>query len=408
MIQLHSPTAAPSLRPADLPPATVEALYVHIPFCFHKCHYCDFYSITRQTPERMAGFVDLILAEARFWLSSFPGPPIRPRTIFFGGGTPTLLCESSMQKLLNGLCDQFDLSGVVEWTVEANPATVSEAYCRRLRAAGVNRLSFGAQSFDPAELATLERHHQPQDVLHSIEMARSADFRRLNVDLIYAIPGQTLESWSRSLEAAIALDTEHLSCYGLTYEPNTPITVRKRLGEFSAAEESVELAMLRHTRDRLTQANRPPYEISNYAQPGRECMHNLVYWTGGNYIGLGPSAASHIDGWRWKNRPHLREWEEAITQGHLPAADVEQLSRQQRAGELAMLMLRLSSGLNFAQFQSQTGRDARKLFQDPIDRFTRTGLLTITPAAIHLTDQGLPVADALASEFLTTAINAKT
>jgi oxygen-independent coproporphyrinogen-3 oxidase len=234
-------------------------------------------------------------------------------------------------------------------------------------------------------------------------MARSAEFQRLNVYLIYAIPGQTLESWSRSLEAAITLGTEHISCYGLTYEPNTPITVRKRLGEFIAAEETLELAMLRHTRDRLTKANLPPYEISNYARPGRECLHNLVYWTGGNYIGLGPSAASHIDGWRWKNRPHLREWEEAITAGHLPAADVEQLSSGQRAGELAMLMLRLSKGLDFTRFHTQTSQDARKLFADPIQRFTSTGLLTMTGDALIVTDQGLPVADALASEFLIAA-----
>ena len=390
-------TAAP-LDPSALPPVQVEALYVHVPFCFHKCHYCDFYSITHQSPERMNHFVALLLREAEIWTR---GPvTLRPRTIFFGGGTPTLLPIDAMSRLLAGLRERFDFSDVAEWTIEANPATVTLEYCRMLRSAGVDRLSFGAQSFDPRELKTLERHHDPDDVPRSIAIAREAGFTRLNLDLIFAIPGQDLASWSDSLERAVALNTPHISAYGLTFEPNTPIAVKKRLGIMRQAEESLELEMLRHTRARLTELGRPPYEVSNFAAPGEECQHNLVYWTGGNYIGLGPSAASHVQGWRWRNRPHLGEWERAVESSQLPAIDVETLSPRRRAGELAMLLLRLTRGLNFADFVARTGFDARAAWSDQIDRFSKTGLLVCDDHGVRLSERGLAVADALAGEFV--------
>lgn len=388
-----------TLVPTSLPTATVTGLYVHIPFCFHKCHYCDFYSITRQTPQRMETFVDLMLREADQWTQS-SGPQLVPRTVFFGGGTPTLLPLPQMQRLLDGLKQRFDFSQVQEWTLEANPATLTPEYAPMLRAAGVDRLSFGAQSFNLTELKLLERHHDPDDVPRSLDIARAAGFHRLNLDLIYAIPGQDLNSWSKSLEAALALDVPHLSCYGLTYESNTPIAVRKRLGQFHPAEESLELQMMHYTRHRLRAAARPPYEISNYAIPSEECQHNLLYWTGGDYIGLGPSAASHVQGHRWKNRPHLGEWETAIESGALPAADYELLSPRQRAGELAMLLLRLTRGLNYADFTSRTTFDPRTLFAEEIRRLCALGLIEATDESIHLTENGLNVADAVAGEFV--------
>jgi oxygen-independent coproporphyrinogen-3 oxidase len=395
--------AAPLLDPARLPAGDVEGLYVHVPFCFHKCHYCDFYSITRQGDDRMARFVDLLLAEADLWLRSPAGAGARPRTIFFGGGTPTLLPEPLMRDLLRGLRSRFDLGRLEEWTIEANPATVREAYCATMREAGVDRLSFGAQSFKPAELAMLERHHDPADVARGIDAARAAGFRRLNVDLIYAIPGQDLASWSDSLEAALALGTPHVSCYNLTYEPNTPMAVKKRLGHFEPVGEDVELAMLHHTRARMRAAGYGAYEVSNYAVAGEACRHNLVYWTGGNYIGLGPSAASHVEGWRWRNRPHLGEWERAVSAGELPAADVETLSPARRAGELAMLLLRLERGIEFDAFAARTGRDARRLFREQIDRLSPVGLIAVDESSIRLTERGIDVADAIGAEFLDVA-----
>jgi oxygen-independent coproporphyrinogen-3 oxidase len=199
----------------------------------------------------------------------------------------------------------------------------------------------------------------------------------------------------------MALGTPHISCYGLTYEPNTPIAVRRRLGLLHQATESLELDMLRYARRRLTAAGLPAYEISNYAMPGEECRHNLTYWTGGNYIGLGPSAASHAQGWRWRNRPHLGEWERSLDAAQLPAIEMEHLSPSRRAGELAMLLLRLSRGLNFADFSDRTGGlDARAIWGDIINRYARERLLDVDESAVRLSESGIAVADSLAAEFL--------
>jgi oxygen-independent coproporphyrinogen-3 oxidase len=377
----------------------MSGLYVHVPFCFHKCHYCDFYSITRQSSERMTRFVDLLLIEANLWTAP-DAPRVRPRTIFFGGGTPSLLPLEQMRRLVRGLRERFDFSDLSEFTVEVNPATASSDYCAMLRECGVDRLSFGAQSFNTDELHALERHHDPDDVPRSVELARAAGFQRLNIDLIYAIPGQSLESWRASLEAAVALRTNHLSCYGLTYEPNTPMGVKKRLGLVRAADETLELEMLHHTRRRLRDAGIPPYEISNYAAPGGECRHNLLYWTGGNYAGLGPSAASHVEGHRFRNRPHLGEWERGIASRELPAIEYEVLDARRRAAELVMLMLRLARPIEFDDYAARTGFDARALFSDPIDRLARAGLLRVGNGGFALTERGVDVADAVASEFL--------
>jgi oxygen-independent coproporphyrinogen III oxidase len=402
-LTLATTPATPQLNLAALPAADVPGLYVHVPFCFHKCGYCDFYSITRQTPQRMEKFVDLILRESEIWSGNRGRLNIRPRTVFFGGGTPSLLPLPQMRRLLRGLHERFDFSACDEWTVEANPATVSEEYCRMLREEGVTRLSMGAQSFELAELSVLERHHNPEDVPRSLQLARAAGFSRVNIDLIYAVPGQTLESWMRSLCNAINLGTEHISCYALTYEPNTPMAVRKRLGRIISAPEDLELEMMRQTRAELAAAGYAAYEISNFSKPGEECRHNLIYWTGGNYLGVGPSAASHIQGWRWKNRPHLGEWERAVESGALPAMDVEQLSPRQRAGELAMLALRLSRGLDLADFAARTGFDAERMFESVLDRLAGAGLIRIESGAIRLSDVGLPLADGVAAEFLQAA-----
>jgi oxygen-independent coproporphyrinogen-3 oxidase len=388
-----------ALSPRLLPPAQIAGLYIHVPFCFHKCHYCDFYSITRQTPDRMHRFVDLLLAEADQWSAGL-SLPFAPTTLFMGGGTPSLLPLEMMDRLLAGLGKRFDLSKVTEWTAEANPATVTLDYCRMLRENGVDRLSFGAQSFNSAELKMLERHHNPDDVFASVAMARKAGFNRLNLDLIFAIPGQDLTSWKSSLNAALELKTTHLSCYALTFEPNTPIAVRRRMGQLKSLADDIELQMLFHTRDQMQSQGIPAYEISNFAAPGQECRHNLNYWTGGNYIGLGPSAASHVDGHRWKNRPHLGEWETAVAENSLPAMELEILTPSQRAGELAMLMLRLEKGLDLDFATQRVGIDTAKEFAATIERLAKLNLIEQTGNHVRLTHSGIAIADAIAGEFV--------
>jgi oxygen-independent coproporphyrinogen-3 oxidase len=346
----------------------------------------------------MDHFVTLLLAEADLWVSG--GAAIKPQTMFFGGGTPTALSPSQISRLIHGLRERFDCSMVNEWTTEANPNTITPEYCDTLREAGVNRISMGAQSFDRAELAMLERNHNPDDVPKCVRLAREAGFDRINVDLIYAIPGQTMESWQRSLESALSLGLSHLSCYGLTYEPNTPMSVRKQLGQFVSAPEALELEMFHYTRERLTKSGLEPYEISNFAAPGEACRHNLLYWRGGNYIGLGPSAASHVDGCRFRNRPHLGEWERSVERADLPAIDVEILKARQRAGELIMLMLRLTEGVRFDDLVQRFGSDVRTWFSDTIERLQRLSLIESAADRFGLTRAGLDVADSVSAEFL--------
>lgn len=384
-----------------LPSCAGAALYVHVPFCFHKCHYCDFYSITRQTPERMGLFVDRILAEAGLWTAA--PVPLRPETVFFGGGTPSLLPYSAMQRLLEGLARRFDLSGVHEWTVEVNPATADGDYLRMMRECGVDRVSLGAQSFDRADLAALERHHDPADVPRAIEMARDAGFRRISIDLIYAVPGQTLASWERTLGTAVDMGLDHLSCYGLTYEPNTALTVRQRLGRIEAAPEDLEIQMLWRTREIAADAGLGAYEVSNFAVPGEESLHNLHYWRAGSYIGLGPSAASHMEGVRFRNTPHLGRWERAVAGvagGELEVEDYEELSGSHRAAEAAMLGLRLAEGIDPAAMDRRFGGDFRARFAEVVARLAAPGLLLEREGRLVVSAAGLALTDAIASEFL--------
>lgn len=388
-------TAGEQVELALLPPGPVRGLYVHVPFCFHKCHYCDFYSIVGQSEARMSDFVSRVLVEADLWCQARPGIAGEIRTVFFGGGTPSLLPSEQMVRLVRGLTDTLALTNLDEWTVECNPATVDEAYLTQLREAGVDRLSFGAQSFSPGDLKMLERHHDPEDVPRSIGLARRAGFSRLNVDLIFGTPGQTLGDWSFSLREALALRTGHLSAYLLTYEPNTPMAVKKRLGTITPAEESLELEMLSLARQRVRESGLFPYEISNHAAPGQECRHNLMYWRGDSYVGLGPAGASHVQGHRWRNRPHIGDWERAVDEGRLPAIEHEHLSAEQRAHELGYLMIRLASGVRWDAIP-----DARTRFADAVGKLRPLGLIEVDDRGFRLTEKGIPLADAVASELL--------
>ena len=366
--------------------------------CSSDLHYCDFYSITRQTPERMSRFVDFVLDEARLWHAN-TRIDVRPATIFLGGGTPSLLPRDAMGRLLSGLSSTFDFSGVDEWTVEVNPATANLDDLHLMRSHGVTRVSMGAQSFDTTELRMLERHHDPSDVPAGVELARRAGFDRINLDLIYAIPGQTIESWHRSLDAALGTGVDHLSCYALTYEEPTPLAVKKRLGVIRAADESLELAMMRQTRSKLSDAGMPAYEISNHARPGQACRHNLAYWTGLNYLGLGPSAASHVAGVRFKNLPHLRAWEEAVGQGSLPAVDVETLSPRQRLSERIMIGLRLADGVDVASVARELDQPVDASIEQTVSHLASIGMLQRSGNRVALTDRGVELADAVCAEF---------
>ena len=265
----------------------IRHLYVHIPFCLKICPYCSFYK-ERLDRSKTQRFLDALLAELDLESARHP---LQPQTLFFGGGTPSALSTRQLEYLLSGMRERLDLSALTEWTMEMNPATVSLEKARMLRALGVNRVSLGVQSWDPALLAVLGRVHTAAQAERSYEILREAVFDNVNLDLMFAIPTQTLAQWEATLEKTLALQPEHLSAYCLTYEEDTSFFRRFQAGEY-AQDKEWDADLFEMTLDRLAAAGYEPYEISNHARPGRECLHNLAYWQGADYLGLGPSAFS--------------------------------------------------------------------------------------------------------------------
>jgi oxygen-independent coproporphyrinogen-3 oxidase len=369
----------PQLHPlAETPPADspdqAASLYLHIPFCFHKCHYCDFYSLVDRRG-RQDRFTSRLLDELQA-LAPFAAPL---RTIFVGGGTPTLLRTDLWRALLDGLRHAFDLSRLEEFTVECNPETASDELFETLRRGGVNRLSIGAQSFNTTHLETLERWHEPASVRRSVKLARRHGLDNLSLDLIFAIPGQTLADWRDDLQQALNLGVEHLSCYNLTYEPGTAMFERLRREEFEPVDNDTEAAMYERTLDMLATAGLARYEISNFAKPGRQCRHNLVYWRCQPYLAAGPSASAYLGGWRWKNAADLSAY--LGSAGLAPVVDVEPPDQKRELAERLMMGLRTVEGVEVelpeaAQRRAETLELAGYMLHDGACwRLTSTGML---------------------------------
>lgn len=398
-----------------------RSLYIHTPFCVHKCHYCDFYSFV-DTRDQQAAFVDRLIDELEH-LAPHAG---KPRTIFVGGGTPSLLRVELWERVLSALDRLFDLSairagerdewGSAEFTVECNPESATPELMGVLRAGGVNRVSIGAQSFHEKHLKTLERRHNPENVARAIGAARGAGIPRQSVDLIFAIPGQTLDEWDADLRRAIDLGTTHLSCYNLTYEPNTAMTKRLAMGEFDPVSEDLEEEMFTHTERTLKSRGLHRYEISNFAWPGDESRHNIAYWLQEQWLAAGPSASGHA--WagetmragslRWKNVPRLGDYLDS--RGFAPAVDVEQADPSRLIRERIMMGLRLARGIGGAELLA----DARAIDAAAAERLERAwadaqsrGLAEPRADRWVLTDAGFLLGDSVAAELMRAYASAK-
>ena len=396
------PTALPMPDYQAIPGAlrgrgnSIQALYIHIPFCTHKCDYCDFYSLAGHA-DQYGRYLDALERQMRLETAFFG--PIAPGTIFIGGGTPTLLPPDDLKRLMAAIHEFCPKNQLTEFTVESNPNTFDASRAAVLADAGVNRISFGAQSFQPAELTALQRDHDPRSVGRAVQMARAVGMTNINLDLIYAIPGQTLRSLDENLDAALTLEPEHLSCYGLMYEPNTPMTARLRRGQIDPVGEDLELEMMELVSRRLRGAGFERYEISNWAKPGRACRHNLHYWNAANYLAWGVSASGHHSGVRWKYVSSLHRYCDAMESGRLPLVELEQLSPARRRAEAAVLQLRLADGMDPRFFQERTGKAVAKQLSEVIQQYQLNGLLTRRPSgAIALTDAGVAVSDTIFSE----------
>ena len=383
----------------------VQCLYVHVPFCAHKCEYCAFYSEVAN-----ASAVDRYVAALVRELEMVAAD-LQPRTVFFGGGTPSLLSVRHWDLILQAMA-RLNLLGATEWTIECNPATVSADKARLWREAGVNRVSLGIQSFSDVLLQRLGRIHSRAEALASFDLLRRAGFDNLNLDLMFGIPGQTLADWQATLQEALALESEHLSSYEVTYEEDTPLFAQLQAGEFSV-DEDLLAAMFEELIATAETRGFGQYEISNFARhlparqtvglpglPSQACQHNVNYWRGGPYHGLGPSAHSFVGDLRYKNWANIPRYCSLLEQGQRPVESEDPLPLLARAGEIAGIGLRLSTGWRFDEFQAVTGCDLRQEWAEPMQRLVQQGWAIRDADHFQLTRQGLRFADAAAAEFI--------
>jgi putative oxygen-independent coproporphyrinogen III oxidase len=364
----------------------IRHLYVHIPFCPKLCPYCSFYSEVSDRAKTQR-FLDALLIEIERQAASCE---LRLRTIFFGGGTPSALSTAQLDYLLNGLRARVDLADLAEWTLEMNPATVSLEKAMRLRDLGVNRISMGVQSWDEKLLGVLGRVHDAAQAERSYEILREAGFENVNLDLMFAVPTQTLAQWQSSLEKTVALAPEHISAYCLTYEEDTEFFAKFQSGEF-AQDENWDADLFETTMDVLGATGYEQYEISNHARPGRECLHNLAYWTGADYLGVGPSAFSTVGARRWQNVPNADEYSNRIFAGEPPISFEEKLTPATRLAEAIAFSLRTNRGVE---------RSVVEPWREQVEEFLSLGFLQPRGDRFVLTRKGRLLADSVAEAFV--------
>jgi len=387
--------------------APVTSLYVHVPFCAQKCEYCAFYS-EASSGELITRYTNALVRELELVAAD-----LKPTTIFFGGGTPSLLTLKQWEQVLRAM-ERLNLLGAAEFTVECNPATVSLDKAKLLRDFGVNRISMGVQSLDEQLLDRLGRVHSREMVFTSFDRLRQAGFDNVNVDLMFAIPGQTMDIWRATLDEAMALGSEHLSSYEVIYEDDTPLFHQLQAGEFSV-DEALACAMFDELVDRAAAAGYGQYEIANFARhhragttateppgaiPRFACQHNVNYWRGGSFYGVGPSATGYVRGVRTKNWANTPLYCDQLEKGQRAVESREELPPLRRAGELAAFGLRMNAGWPFADFQRVTGLDLREHWRDEMAQTVQRGWGWQRADGFGLTRAGLRFADTVAELFL--------
>ncbi len=371
-----------------------RAAYVHVPFCAHHCGYCDFAVVAGQD-HRTDEYLAALAAE----LSTL-GTPRPVRTLFLGGGTPTHLSPAQLERLLSTIRHWLPLTGdSPEFSVEANPDTLTADKVAVLADHGVTRVSLGAQSFHPHLLRTLERAHDPAEIPRAVDTARRR-IGQVSLDLIFGVPGQTAAEWEDDLRRALALGPDHVSTYGLTYEKGTPLWKRRRRGELVALEESAELDLYAAAIDTLEGAGFEHYEISNFARPGRRCRHNETYWGNEAYFGFGVGAARYVRGRREVNTRDLTAYVRKALADEPCAFQSEELGPADRAKETMAVQLRRCDGIDRPAFRTQTGHDLDAVAGPALASLVGQGVLSDDGRRVRLTRRGKYVADAVIERLL--------
>ena len=370
-------------------------LYLHIPFCRSKCDYCDFYSLAGQD-DRMDDYQHALLQQI---LDTAPRTKKQVvNSVYIGGGTPTWYGEKRLLELISALKKRFSLSKDVEFTLEANPDSVDEKMLRRLRRAGVNRLSMGMQSACDRELAAVRRPHTFTQVEQAVKAARAAKIKNLNLDLIYGLPGQTSESWRASVEAALALEPEHLSCYGLTVEEGTPLARRVAEGEVLPSDDEQAERYL-WTVERLAQAGLEQYEVSNFSRTGYQSRHNLKYWMGRPYVGLGAAAHSDFGGCRYSFVRDLDGYIRGVLGDSKLLDDMDEIPRRERGSEYLMLRLRTTHGVEEWEYRREYYMNFDPLAAK-LSEYEQKGWAARTGRRWHFTPEGFLLSNRLIGELL--------
>ncbi len=378
------------------------SLYLHIPFCSLKCSYCDFNSYAK-LDDLVPDFVDALCTELALWAPIVRGRPVE--TVFFGGGTPSLLPLPHIERIMTTLSDHYALADGAEITLEANPGTADRDYFAGILAAGVNRLSIGFQSLHDDELAALDRIHSAAQAVQCYRWARDAGFQRINVDLIYGLPGQPMASWQETVERAIELTPEHVSAYAMTVEDGTKLAYDVEHGTVPPPDGDLQAEMYEWAGRRLSDAGCFQYEISNWSRPGEECRHNLVYWRNGEWLALGPGAHSHWGGHRFADvyspRQYIRLVAAAAEDPPSPEASpaavltamrqvtfVDPQPAALQMADTAILALRLNAGLDLGAFERRFGRRFEDVYAEALAETLDMGLLERENGRLRLTDRG--------------------
>jgi oxygen-independent coproporphyrinogen-3 oxidase len=371
------------------------ALYIHIPFCRRKCLYCSFVSYD----DREADIPLYLSALKKELIRRAGGECIR--SIFFGGGTPSLIPAKDIGDLISVISTLFIMDEAAEITIEANPGTVDEAYLTAIRKLGVNRLSLGVQSLNNHELARLGRIHTAAEARDAVRLARGAGFDNLSLDLIYGLPGQTLTDWQHSLDDAVALGPEHLSLYALTLEADTPMWTAIKEGSLPEIDPDISADQYELAEDRLAAHGYSHYEISNWARPGRECRHNLTYWRNVPYLGAGVAAHSYIDGHRLANSKSLDKYMADFSGKTSPMPELdEEIGPELELAETVILGLRLGEGINADDIQSRFGIDILAHYRRQVEEMADAGLLEQADGHIRLTRRGRLLSNEVFWRFL--------
>ena len=371
-------------------------VYIHIPFCRSKCDYCDFYSLAGRE-DRMDDYLKALLAHIGEAALLAKGSPVD--SVYIGGGTPSIFGAKRLGALLREVRKRFDVTRDAEITSEANPDSVDKKFLTDIRKAGVNRLSMGMQSANDCELSAVHRPHDFQQTQRAVAAAREAKFKNLSLDLIYGLPGQDMESWKKSLDAAVALEPEHLSCYGLKVEPGTPLDLRVSRGEV-LPDDDLQADMYLYTVETLERHGYRQYEISNFALPGFQSRHNLKYWMGRPYLGFGPGAHSDFGGRRYSFVVDLDKYVTGILQGGTVVDESDLIPMRERGSEYLMLRLRTIQGIEEWEYRRQYSLNFDPLEQK-LEEYERRGWAARADRRWHLTPQGFLLSNQLIGDLLT-------